>query len=188
MKPKYSWLLLVLVLLGCQMGDLDFYVRFGKSPGLQAEDRVLLAGRQAGRVVAVERVEDGSWWVQVQVASRFRRQVTTGSLFRVQPDPGRPGHRCLYIVPAPEGKPLRDGAVVEGTEAPADFLSPLLQNMEQALKELQRLPESPQFRQLQRQLEEIYRQMEETTRELEKRLFPRQPSPQRRHAPEPMDL
>ncbi|HEB77621.1 MAG TPA: hypothetical protein ENI90_03720 [Methylothermaceae bacterium] len=173
-----------LVLLACQVKDLSFYVRFHDPNGLQPGDRVLLAGRAAGRVEALQQVEDGSWWVAVTVDAAFRDQVTTGSTFAIAPDPDRPDRPCLVITPNPAGEPIRDNAVVEGSEPLPDTLMPLFRGLSEGLEvlqqqfqqfsqELERLPRSPEYQRLQRQFESLLQQLEQAEQKMQRDVIPK---------------
>ena len=178
------WLALSLILIACQVEDLHFYVRFSDPRGLQPGDRVLLAGREAGRVVELKPVEDGSWWVAVEVSAAFRDQVTTGSTFTIVADPDGAGRPCLSITPNPAGEPIRDNTVVEGSEPLPQILSPLFKGLSEGLgslerqfrqlsQELERLPRSPEYRQMQRQLESLLRQLQEAEGKMQREVIPK---------------
>lgn len=177
-------LALSLVLIACQVEDLHFYVRFHDPRGLHPGDRVLLAGREVGRVEELHQVEDGSWWVAVDVDAAFRDQVTTGSTFTIVPDPDRPDRLCLAITPNPTGEPIRDNAVVEGSGPLPEVLTPLFQNLSEGLgilqqqfqqfsRELEQLPRSPEYRKMQRQFETLLRQLQEAEQKMQQEVIPK---------------
>jgi len=178
------WSALSLILIACQVKDLHFYVRFSDPRGLQPGDRVLLAGREAGQVVDLKSVEDGSWWVTAEVRAEFRDQVTRGSTFTIVADPGRPGRLCLSITPNPAGEPIRDDAVVEGSEPLPQILGPLFKGLSEGLgnlerqfrqfsQELERLPRSPEYRRMRRRLESLLRQLQEAEGKMQREVIPR---------------
>ncbi len=177
------WLALSLILIACQDKDLHFYVRFSDPGGLQPGDRVLLAGREAGQVVDLKPVEDGSWWVAVEVKSEFREQVTRGSTFTIVADPGRPGRLCLAITPNPAGEAIRDDAVVEGSDPLPQIFGPLFKGLSEGLgnlerqfrqfsQELERLPQSPEYRRMQRRLESLLRRLQEAEEKMQQEVIP----------------
>ncbi len=182
MRPLCWLLLLIPFLCACQSKDLKFHIRFHAVNGLQAGDRVFLAGREAGKVEAIRPVEDGIW-VAVKICAPLRHQVTSGSRYTIETDPTTPDRQSVRITPDPECQPLEEGAVVEGTEPKAGLFGPLLKGFGESLKalqrefqgltqELERLPQSPQFRDLERRLQELARQMREAEEKLQQDVLP----------------
>lgn len=184
---KFSLLLVLLAFAlpigGCLQNDLRFHIRFQQAAGLAQGDRVLLAGKTIGEVERIQRVDDGSFWIAVRVESEFRPQVTDRARFWIQDDPRDP-HRCvIWIEPGEGGQPIADGALVQGSDSLSLF-APLLKGLGQGLEtfeqqlkglteELEKLPQSPEFQQLQRQLEELARQMKEAEDKMQKDVLPK---------------
>lgn len=182
MKPLFWLLSLIPFLCACQSRDLNFSIRFRDVDGLQAGDRVFLAGREAGKVKAIQSAADGIQ-VAVKIREPFRHQVTSGSRYTIETDPTAPDRQSVQVTPDPKCQPLAEGAVVEGTEPVSGLFGPLLKGFGENLKTLQRefqsltqelekLPRSPQFRDLERRLQELARQMREAEKKLQQDVLP----------------
>jgi len=178
------WLFSAVLLAACLDGSLRFYVVFHQRQGLDAGSPVWLKDKRVGEVENVSREKNGDWKVAVKIARPFRRQVTNGSRFYIEPDPDESGRYRLRIVPDPRGDPIVEGQVVEGSEPLADFLRPLLQGLGKGLGELERqlewfhrqldrLPQSSEYLELQRQMEELARQMREAEKTLQYQTLPK---------------
>lgn len=183
MRPLFCLLLLIPFLCACQSRDLSFYIRFHAVNRLQTGDRVFLAGREAGKVETIQPVEDGIW-VAVKIREPLRHQVTSSSHYTIETDPTTPDRQSVRIMPDPECQPIEDGAIVEGTEPRASLFGPLLEGLGESLgalqrefqgltQELEKLPESPQLRDLERRLQELARQMQEAEEKLQEDVLPR---------------
>ncbi len=173
-----------LSLVACLNGDLRFYVRFHDIDGLDSGAPALIADHQVGEVEHVTRLDDGSWKVAVRIDQSYRGQVTTSSRFTLEPDPARGDRYRLRIYPDPRGEPVKDGQVVEGSEPVSRFLRPLIQGLDKGLedleqqlelfnRELEQLPQSPEYQELQRRMEELGRQMREAEKTLQYQTLPK---------------
>jgi paraquat-inducible protein B len=179
-----SWSLLPIALLcACQAGELSFHIRFHDAAGLRAGDRVFLANQEVGKVESIQALADGIQ-VAVRIRPPLRQQVTRGSRYTIETDPTQPKRQSVRITPDPECQPLKDGAVVEGTAPKAELFGPLLGEFGESLEilhrqlqgftqELERLPQSPQFRDLERRLQELARKMREAEEQLQQDVLPR---------------
>ncbi len=167
----------------CVEQDLHFQIRFHQTAGLKPGDRVMLAGQHVGEVEHIDQVDDGSFWVAVRVDKQYRRQITDQCDFTLGNDPKHPSKRMVWIEPGSGGKPIEDGALVEGSDSLSLF-GPLfkgfgegLELLEQQLKgltgELEKLPESPQFKQFQQQLKELGQQLQEAEKKMQKDVIPK---------------
>lgn len=183
MKPLRWPLLLIPFLCACQSRDLNFYIRFDELNRLQTGDRVFLAGREAGKVEAIQPT-DGGVQVAVRIDVPLRHQVTRGARYTVATDPTAPARQSIQITPDPKCEPIQDSAVVEGGEPKAFLFSPLLKEFGKSLKALkqefqdlsqalEKLPASPQFRDLEQSLQELARQMREAEEKLQEDVLPR---------------
>ncbi|WP_022947061.1 MlaD family protein [Methylohalobius crimeensis] len=180
-----AWIVcLASVLMGCQSRDLNFFIRFQEVDGLEAGDRVYLAGREVGQVETIQPVEDGSLWVAVQIRAPHGSKVTGGSRYTIEPDPVRPRRQSIWIAPNPEGEPIKEGAVVEGSEPMAELFGPILRGFGESMealqkefqglsRELEKIPQSPEFQNLQRRLENLMEEMREAEKKMERDVLPR---------------
>ncbi len=162
-----------------------FAVQIEDPPPLEGEIAVFLDGERVGRVVALQPVEAGRLRLVVEVPSDFREEITRRSRFRLRPDPEDPKRWHLLIEPRP-GAPLQYGEVVRG-EVERDLgdifssllhrfregLKPLLRQLETLEREAERLPETPEFQGLRRDLEDLARALKEAQEKAQESLIPK---------------
>ncbi|MFM8331302.1 MAG: hypothetical protein ACKN9T_06405 [Candidatus Methylumidiphilus sp.] len=156
-------LLLLLTLSGCGQ-DLHFKIRYGDIGGLAVGDPVLLDDRPIGKVAAVEPAQPSGHLVEVAIPRAAAAAATHEASFILTPDPDQAGRRRIEMVLAnPGGKRIADGEVVEGSYPSllgnfpfgellrgfGDALRDLRGQVEQFRRDFERLPNSPESRQLQ---------------------------------------
>lgn len=181
--------IIVLWLLGCAGGALRLAMLLPDPAGLQREDPVVLRDLAVGRVAALE-PGNGGYVATLEIQPEFRAAATREARFVVVRDPNAPERRRVEIRPGrSDAAPLADGASVRGEVEPepllpfgeilrgfTDSLGELRNQVERFRSELQRLPDSPQGRQLrdewQRLLEEMKQAQNSTEDTVKKRLVP----------------
>jgi hypothetical protein len=185
---------------GCA-GGLRMTVLYDQPRGLKPGDRVFCKGQDIGAVERIEVDPQGRFRVHLRIKQDFRNLVTEQSRFFIQRDPHSPGNRAVEMVQlAPGGRPLADGATVEGSSSVSVLLeegsrglqawSKIFQEaLEGWQEEISKLPEKAWFKDLEQQMEnwnrvlkesgeemhryfrkEILPQLEESLRELERHL------------------
>ena len=174
MKKIYLIFIWVVILLfACEETGLDLKIRFDDIQGLQADNRVLFESNLVGRVIRVFYAQEGFYWVNLIIKEDFANAATEYSQFYVIEDPQVEGKKAVEIMLLRNGgKPLADGAEVEGSTRSAAVYQKMLQTfdkqageigqqLQKFFEDLKKLPESDEVKQLQRDLEELGRAMEE---------------------------
>ena len=176
------------LLLACP-GDLRLKVLYDRGDGLRSGDHVVHQGQTVGEVQSVALGPQGRLAVDLRISRSFRDKVTDQSRFLIKEDPERPGDRFVEVIQlADGGRPLADGAEVEGStalslefertrralQAWSELLQEELGHWE---KELRGLPEKEWYKELERQLDywtrELGRASEETRQYFKSEVAPR---------------
>jgi len=161
--PKLIPLFLLLMLTGCGQ-DLHFKISYDDIGGLAEGDPVVLDNRPIGKVAGLEQAPSGGHLVEVAIPRESATAATSEASFILAPDPANPARRRIEVVLAgPGGKPIADGAVVKGSyPSPlgsfpfgellrgfSDVLRDLSGQVEQFRRGFEKLPNSPEAKQLQ---------------------------------------
>jgi ABC-type transporter Mla subunit MlaD len=172
------FLLVLWVLASGCASSLRMTVLYDQTRGLKPGDRVFCKGQNIGPVERIEVDPQGRYRVHLQIKQDFRNMVTEQSRFLIQGDPLSPGNRAVEMVQlAPGGRPLADGATVEGSSSISVLLeegtrglqswSKLFQEvLEGWQKEVSQLPEKAWFKNLEQQMENWTRVLEESGEEM----------------------
>jgi len=175
--------LLLLSLSACLGTGLNFFVHFPSPAGLEKGSSVLIGEQTVGAVKEVTQAADGGWKVEVHIDAAYRAMVLKGSRFTIEPGDTQGGASVLRIYPSSSGEPIEEGEVVEGSAPGAGFLRPLIEGlgkglheMEQQMKsfnrELEQLPQTPEYQRLQRQMEALARRMREAEENMQYQMLP----------------
>jgi hypothetical protein len=183
--------LLLLTLAGCGQ-DLHFKISYNDVRGLQPGDPVVLDNQPVGKVIGLEPGQAGENLVEVGIPRESATAATSEASFVLAPNPGQPGRSRIEIVLArPGGKPIADGAVVQGSYPNPLGLSPfsdllrgfgdvmrdLRGQVEQFRQEFQKLPDSPEGKRLQeewrRLTDEIGKAQSEAGSTMNKEILPK---------------
>jgi hypothetical protein len=163
------FLALLVILAGCSQ-DLHFKIHYGHVDGLAIGDPLTLNDRQVGQVTAIDTAKEGGYLVSVTVDRESISAATSESNFYLVDNPQDTARKRIDIVQArPDGKPLAEGAVVEGSYpgplGPLPFgailkefgnaLWDLRGQVERFRQELEKVPNSEEAR----KLEEAWRQL-----------------------------
>jgi len=163
-------------------------VLYDRPGALQPGDRVVWENQVIGTVGDFRANPAGKTVVPLQIKPDFRQALTDQSRFSIQADPDRPGHQSVRMVLlSSTGKPLPDGAVVEGSatfsillEKGSRGLQGIPQILQDALDRLgegfRRLSDREWQKELESQLDtwtrELKRSGEETRRYFQKEVLP----------------
>jgi len=158
-------------------------------PGtLKPGDRVIWENQFIGSVGDFQANPSGKTVVPLRVKPDFRQALTDQSRFLIQSDPDRPGNQSVkMVVLASGGKPLPDGAVVEGSTTfsyllekgsrDAQAFPRLLQDgLDRLVKELGRLSDREWQKELERQIDAWTRELQKSGEET-RRYFQREVPP-----------
>ncbi len=180
-------LVLVLGLLGCAPCR-NVLVLCDRPGSLKSGGRGLWENQTIGSVGEFQANPSGKTVVPLRVKPDFRQALTDQSRFFIQSDPDRPESQSVKMhLLGSGGKPLPDGAVVEGStpfsyliekgSREAQALPRLIQDgLDLLAKELSRLSEREWQRELERQIEawtrELQRSGEEARRYFQREILP----------------
>jgi hypothetical protein len=175
--PKLFWPFLALFLILASCGqDLHFKIHFDEIGGLTEGDPLVLNDQQVGKVVAIDAAEGGGQLVGVAIDRASVGAATVDSKFYLLDNPNDPTHQHIEIVQArPDGKPLAEGAIVEGSRPGplgllpfgtilkqfGDALRDLREQVERFRQEFEKLPRSEEAK----KLEEEWRRLMDEMRE-----------------------
>lgn len=184
-------LFLLFTLAGCGQ-DLHFTITYGDIANLAVGDPVVLDGKPIGKVAGLEQEKSGGHLVEVAIPRESATAATSEASFILSPDPDKPGrHRIEVALASPGGKPIAEGAVVKGSyPSPlglfpfgeilrgfGDALRDLSGQVEQFRKEFEKLPNSPEAKQLQdewrRLTDEINKAQSSASDTLRKEVLPK---------------
>ena len=168
-----TFIIALILLFACEETGLNLKVRFDDLQGLQADNRVLFESNHVGQVTRVFYAQDGFYLVDIIIHEEFANAATQHSQFYIVEDPRVAGKKAVEIMLLRKGgKPLADGAEVEGSTRSAAVYQKMLQDfdkqageigrqLQKFFEDLKKLPESDEVKQLQRDLEDLGRAMEE---------------------------
>ncbi len=179
--------LLISILGGCASHP-RLTVMYDRPEGLKPDDRVLWENQVIGSVGNLEASPNGKTSVPLYIKKDFRPLLTDQSRFLIEADPFKPGNQSVRMAQlSPEGNPLPDGAVVEGSTSFSLMMeegsrelqgwSKFLQDaIDRLQKEIRRLSEKEWQEELERQLEgwtrELERSSEDARRYFQKEVLP----------------
>jgi paraquat-inducible protein B len=189
MKKMTLPMMLLLILVGCRSQAIQINVHFNRLSGLAPGDRVVFESNEAGRVDTIHFNKDGSYRVGLEINRGFAHAATEFTRFSVVDDEARSGHKAVALtLYRREGKPLADGARVDGEEAPPSLGDQFNRSLEEGFavfkkqmdrfsENLKNWPESKSFKELKKSLSELADNIahsEETARErIKKEWLPR---------------
>jgi ABC-type transporter Mla subunit MlaD len=184
--PRYKWpiiiSLFVFIAISCRSNVIHLNVTYTHLSGLDPEDRVLVEGNKAGTVAEITYLKDGTYVVELQIDKGFAGALTDASAFYVVDDPAMQGHKAIEIrVLRDGGALLADGATVAGaSEAErleylmrktlmngVDYLARQIDKLKQ---DIERIPDSEAYRQLERELKELASELKRSEKEARERI------------------
>jgi ABC-type transporter Mla subunit MlaD len=170
-------LLLIYALVFACVGSFKLTVFYDHTQDLKTNDRVMWQEQTIGKVQSVTRNPQDRFAVELRIKRDFSQMATDQSRFLIRADPQRQGQQSVQMIQLTEGgKPLPDGAEVEGsTQLSLQFergarglktWSELLQQeLERWQKELNELPETDWYKDLERQMDYWVQELEQTGQE-----------------------
>jgi hypothetical protein len=188
-KKPYFFLLITLMALASCASPHKVMVLYDRPGALKPGDRVIWENQAIGSVGDFRPSPAGKTVVPLRINPDFRQALTDQSRFSIQADPDRLGSQSVRMVLlCSTGKPLPDGAVVEGSTAFSMLMekgSRGLQGFPQILQDaldllgeqLGRLTDREWQKELESQLDswtqELERSGEETHRYFQKEVLPK---------------
>jgi gas vesicle protein len=184
--PRVTWLciisLIAFVMISCRSNVIHLNVTYTHLSGLAQEDRVIVGGKKAGTVAEVTYLKDGTYVVGLEIEKGFAETLTDASSFYVVDDPARQGHKAIEIRMLQQGGALlADGATVTGaSEADRlehfvrktlmDGVDHLARQIDKLKQDIERIPDSEAYRQLERTLKELASGLKRSEKEARERI------------------
>ncbi len=159
------------VCLGWFSSDLNLKIRFDQINGLKSGERILFEENAIGKVTDVFYEKDGTYLVDVAINRDFKNAVTGNSRFFIVNDPSDPGSKAIEMITVKgEGRPLEDGAVVEGATRLSALLDKMGDDFEKTMADLKKrfkgfseglkeIPENKGIKRLQKDLDQLLEEM-----------------------------
>jgi ABC-type transporter Mla subunit MlaD len=173
---------LSVLVLGCFNGTHDFTIRFDDVQGLKKGDPVYFQASRIGKVETVRYTDAGRFRVAVAIDKEFSTAATDASRFYIDRDTEDPGRRRIRIVQLePGGRPIEEGAVVEGRTKYAVLyeqfahqigknITVLESGINAFLNDLQGFSSEEQIAEFEKQLDAILADLGHMSREMQYRL------------------
>jgi hypothetical protein len=170
--------LLAALMMSCSLGGLELTVRFQEADGLSQGAPVFLGDRPIGRVAKVTQ-RDGGYGLALAIDRAAAGQVTEHSRFLIVNHPHEPMARAVeMVITDPGGKPLRNGALVEGSSGMAALgarmqqhfgaaTEALRQQLESLVADIEGLAEGEEVRQMERELDRLLKEIERLGEEMQ---------------------
>jgi len=183
MFKKIMILMMVLLVgLGCEGGDLNLAVMFDQIEGLKANDRVIFETNPIGSVDEITYTKDGNYRVRLMIEKAFRNAVTEHARFFIDPDPQNTERKAVKMIQVRDGgQPFQNNAVVEGSGKSSAIFERLEKDIEQGIgdfqkqydkfaEELKRVPESEAYKELEKTLGDLYDQMKQSGKDVREKI------------------
>lgn len=166
-----------LALLGCKEEPAHLRIKYDQIQGIEKGNRVLFDQKQIGRVTEVSYKKEGYYLVDVEIANEFADDLTEYSKFFITADKENAGKMAVEMtLDRRGGTVLADGSTVEGSTKSSPFIDQMLGDFEKGLEDLKakfdkftedlgKIPESEEFKRLEKELKKITEALERSGRE-----------------------
>ncbi len=181
-------LILFVALFACKENLLNVKIKFDQIYGLQKGDRVIFQQNHIGNVTEVFYSKEGYYTIGIVINKDFVDAATEHSRFFIISDPRDTDKMAVEITQArKDGSPLKNNSVVEGSSKTSAFVDQILNELldgfgglkkqfEHFSEELQSIPESEEFKNLEEELkrlgEEMGRSGEAVREKIQKEVLP----------------
>ncbi len=167
MRLKILLLITAIGLIGCHSGGLKLKVRFDDAGGLKNGDRVYFQNEAVGVVTDMVETDQKKVVAHLTLKKEAAGQATRQTRFYIDTDP-KESHRSavVMVLEKSEGTLLKNGDVVDGASRSFVFFHRLRQGAQKGLQDvlsqfdqfsqrLKKIPESDEFRQLEKDLKTL---------------------------------
>lgn len=182
-------LMLYLIFLGCKESTLNLKVRFDQIEGLKEGDLVFFEHNHIGKVEGVFYSDDGYYMVDLEIKHDFANAATERCKFFIIAEPHNKKKKAIEMVQTRKGgSPLQDGATVDGSTKSSAFLNLVMRDdfekglqdlkkeFDQFSKDLGNVPESKEFKKLEKDLKDLAEDMKRSGKaareKIDKELLP----------------
>jgi len=200
MLKKVIILICLLIIAGaCRETGLNLNIRFEQAQGIEVKDRVVFEGNHIGSVTKVNYADSGDYIVSVTIQPNFTNTATENSQFFIIDDPQKEPHKAIEVLLTTKGGTLlADGATVTGSVKPSpatelfnqlasgwsigmklfgDQLGDWQKQFESFSKELEKLPDTEAYKQLEAEFDRLVEKMKHSGDEvrdtIQKEILPR---------------
>ena len=174
MKNILILLILPLTLMACTGNTLDLKIRYQQVEGLKQGDRVIFEQNQIGTVEKVFYSDEGVFIVSLAIKKDFANAATEHSQFFIITDPQNKENKAVEMIQTHKGgTPLQNNTVVEGSTQTSAIVKQVVGGIENGLKNLQRqfeqftkdlksIPQSDEFKKLEKELQRLAEEIKQS--------------------------
>jgi len=174
--------ILFLVFGGCEEGVLNFKIKYDQIQGLEEGAMVIFEKNHIGKVARIFYTKEGYYLVHVAIRKAFANAATEDARFFITDDPKNKGKKAIEIIQTRKGGlPIKNGAMVEGSNKASAVFSEMEQRLERRVEdigkafndlfeELQGVPESEEFKKLEGELERLAKEMKRSGESMRKKI------------------
>lgn len=171
-----------LVWLGCEAGDLNLTITFDDIQGLKSNDGVIFETNRIGKVNEVTYTKEGTYRVELRIEKAFRNAATEHTRFIIVSDPENRERKAVNMIQVRgEGKPLQNNAVVEGSSKSSAIFERLQKDLESGMadlakqfntfaEEFKKVPDSEAYKKLEDELTNLYDEMTQSGKEVREKI------------------
>lgn len=163
------------ILSGCT--GLTLSVQFKQIDGLKQDDPVIFNATPIGKVKTISYTRDAGFLVSINIREEFSHAATEDTRFYIGVSPLDPDSKAVLLEQTiPGGKKLDPGTTVQGSSKNiftpyARTLESLGQTLEKTfskiLTDIEKIPESDQYKNLKKKLSELQTQFESSSKEIQ---------------------
>lgn len=175
-------MIVTLVGLGCEGGDLNLTITFDQIQGLKPNEGVVFETNRIGSVDEITYTQDGNYRVRLMIEKAFRNAATEHARFFIVPDPQNMERNAVKMIQVRDGgQPLQNNAVVEGSSKSSAIFERLEKDVEKGIgdfqnqfdkfaEELKKIPESEAYKELEKTLADLYDEMKRSGKDVRKKI------------------
>lgn len=179
----------LIIVLGCEAGNLNLFIRFDHIDGLKSNDSVIFETNRIGKVDGVTYTKKGDYLVELMIHKAYTNAVTEHARFFIVSDPQNKGRSVLEMIQILKGgSPLQNNTVLEGSSKSSAIIERLEKDIEKGMEsfrkefnefaeELKKIPDSEAFKKLEDELVNLYEKMKQSGKEvremIQKEILPR---------------
>ncbi|CCK79080.1 MlaD family protein [Desulfobacula toluolica] len=163
---------------------LTLSVQFKQIDGLKQNDPVIFNSTTIGKVKTISYTKDADFLVSIQIQKEFSHAATEDTQFYIDVSPlssnSKSESKAVFLEQNnPGGKKLDPGTIVQGTSKRtlipyAKALESLGQTLENAfskmLTDIEKIPESDQYKNLKKKLSELKTRLESSSKEMQENI------------------
>lgn len=181
-KILMAMLFFCLIFYGCNEKGLSLKIRYDRINGLEKSDRIIYAQKSIGMVEDITRSDRGFYLADITINKNFAHIATEHSKFFIIEDPQDSNKRAIEIILSKEGgKLLKNNSIVEGSTKSEGYFDTFINRFKNGFEnlkkqfnrfaqDLSRIPESNQFKNLEKELEDLMETMKSSSETVRKKI------------------